>query len=305
MNNTQRNKLNMYKLLKDFLLSSEAITNNWKAFAALFLKFCAFIVQIEDLAAVQAKDNSGIKVSKASVRNTLIEAMLAVARKCMSYAKVNQLDEFYANVKMTKSKLKQLAGTDLITDCQSLIDIVREKLSDLSQSDVTEENIKELEKLLSNFKEVEQKPQDAIKNKKKNTAKMNSLFKDNDAVLKTIDSVALAGSDKEPDFYQSYQIKRKVLSLGVHKTSFKLLVIDAETGKGKANVEIRIKAKDGKQLKKNIKLTGKKGHILIQSLEPGEYTYEIIYLGYESLTATFYVHENEMTNLEVILKKKG
>ena len=158
--------------------------------------------------------------------------------------------------------------------------------------------------LLNSFDLIFRKPNLAKKGKKTYTVQLKKLF----AVLKVfqakLDSIVEGVSDEHFEFWATYQNTRVVPKLGVHKTSFMLLVLDALTNKGKPNVLIHIWLKGEPQLAKNIKKSGKKGRINIRTLPEGEYVYEIVYLSYKTLTGSFFIHQGEFTKLQVVMEKE-
>ncbi len=305
MNTAQYNYLNMSTLMRDFLLASHDITDKLTDFGEPFAGLCSTITQIEAVAALQVQNKTGITVSKSSVHKALILAMVGISIKCKRYARVNKNPEFRALTKMTKSGLNNLGDKALIIKCQSFIETVQAKLADLASVKVTAESIHDLSQLLESFNQIFQQPETSVQNKKELTAQLKVLFVTLKEFQKTLDDIAEGISDEEPAFYNSYLIKRVVPKLGVRQAAFMLTLLDYLTQKGKPNVEIRIRLKGGPQLKKYIKKSGKKGRILIRSLAPGEYVYEIVYLGYKTLTGSFFIHEGETTKLTFVMEKEG
>ena len=82
MQDRQRNKLNMYVLVKDFLLASVTITGRWGAFEALFASFTDYVAEIFSVSAKQDEDKTGVTKAKSLIKAKLTQKMQEISEKC-------------------------------------------------------------------------------------------------------------------------------------------------------------------------------------------------------------------------------
>ena len=303
MQDRLRNKLNMYVLVKDFLLASETITAKWAAFAALFAGFAETITEIFSVAAQQQEDKSGVTKTKAQVKASLIENMVTISEKCVAYATVEEKLDFLALTKFMKSDLQRLADADLIKTAESLHKNVLPKFDDVKVYELKQAELTELLELKNQFLTIYTRPAGDIENSAKLTARLDLLFKGADAALEKMDAILQLSRVSAPDFYEEYTRRRTIGKTATRTRALQLWVVDDVTGLPVAKAKVKVRFKSGTELAKVVRSTGGKGGMIVASLDAAEYEYEVSYGGYVTSTGSFFVNDGVMTEVVVRLKK--
>lgn len=305
MNDKQRNKLNMYVLVRDFLLASPTITSKRILFAGLYGSFRDYIAEIFAVSEQQERDNSGVTKTKKSTKEALIKKMLSISKKCIGYASGVEDLIFLQLIKITKSQLKTNADADLVKKAEDMIRNVVPKLADLVVYGIIASDLETLTVLKDDFLSIYTKPTSEKESTAQLTVRLNLLYKQADAVLLKIDDQLGSLFDIEPEFYDGYLRKRALVQLAKRLRAFEMWVADDETGIAMANVNIAIttKAKAGSELTKTVKRTGAKGSVQMNNLLTGGYEYEVNFGGYVLQRGSFFVNDGEMTTVKVRMKK--
>jgi hypothetical protein len=303
MQDRQRNKLNMYVLVKDLLLASTTITAKWTAYAALFARFESHVNEIFTVAGQQTADKSGTTKSKIQVKKLLIDKMEEVSEKCRGYATVEEDFEFLSLIKFMKSDLQKLADADLVKTAETFHANVLPKVALVAEYELTPADLATLLTLKNDFLVIYTMPRDNVQSTAQLTARLNVLFELADAVLLKIDAIIQTARKSEPTFVETYNSKRTLTKTATRTRALKLTAVDDATGLPIAKAKVKATTKAGSELWKNVKLTGAKGGITDNLLSDGEYNFEVSYGGYVKETGSFFVNEGTTTDVEVRLKK--
>ena len=314
MTDNQRNKLNMYVMVRDLLLASVTITNKLVVFAALIATFTDYVTEIFAVSEQQERDNTGVTKTKQAIRAELIKMMELISKKCVGYASGVEDYTFMQMIKVTKSQLKNLADADLVKKAEDMITNVTPKLPELAGYSITQDVLDALRGLTSDFVSIYTTPTGNKESKAQLTAKLNLLFRNTDAVLKKMDAQSGALFDTDPDFCDEFTRKRAIVKLARRLRAFQMWITDEETGLpiGKANVKIMKKdgsnlmtavASSGTDLQKIVKRAGTQGGVFMNNLTAGEYSYEVSLGGYVMVTDSFFINDGLMTEVKVGMKK--
>ena len=303
MQNRQRNKLDMYVLVKAFLLASVSTTDKWKAFAALFATFTDYVTEIFSIAAQQEADHSGVTMTKQRQRDSLAKKMESISEKCRGYATVAEDLDFRKLITFMKGELHNMADAALITAAERLYTQVMPRLPDIADYNLGESDMAELLDFKNQFLAIYTKPEEAIVDTAKLTERLATLFGLCDALLEKMDAIVLAGRTLDPDFYDGYT-RMRVLGQAASRTrALQIGVVDNESGLPVAKARVAYWFKSGSELQKSVKVSGAKGGISKNSLDAGEYLYEVSFEGYNTERGSFFVNDGLMTEVIVRLKK--
>lgn len=303
MQDRQRNKLNMYVLIKEFLLKTATITAHWGAFAPFFSEFELAVTEIFSVAALQEEDKTGVTMTKAQIRVALIAKMLEVSEKCRAYATVTGNMEFLALIKFMKGELIRLADVDLIKKAESLNLNVLPKLNEIADYDLEAKELEELMILRSQFMEIYTKPESDKDTITKLTEKLDLLFKKADALLAKMDAILLLSRIKYADFYAEYTSKRTIGKVATRTRALQIWVVDDITDLPIAKAKVNVSKKSGTDISRIIKTSGAKGGVIEATLDAGEYLFEVTYGGYLTETGSFFVNDGVKTEVRVRMKK--
>ena len=299
----QRNKLNMYVSVKDFLLASSAITGKWTAFAALFASFVDYISEIFTVAGQQTADKSGATRTKSQIKKMLIDKIGEISEKCRGYATVAEDYEFLSLIKFMRTDLQKMADADLVKTAETFHANVLPKVALVAEYDLTPADLTTLLTFKNEFFEVYTMPRNHIQTVTQLTARLNVLFDLADAVLLKIDAMIQTLRAGNPAFVDAYNSKRAILQTASRKLALRISVVDDATGLPIAKAKVRVKTKAGADVWKNVKLTGDKGGVIEKLLQDGEYDHEVLYGGYVAETGSFFINEGTTTDVVVRLKK--
>ena len=313
MNDQQRNKLNMYVLVRDFLLASSTITNKIAVFAALILTFNDYIKEIFAISEQQERDQTGVTKTKKSVRAALIAQMEKISKKCVGYASGVDETAFLQMIRVTVSQLRLMADADLVKKAEDMVTIVTPKLPDVAGYNVTQSDLDTLSGLKSDFVSIYTAPTGNKKTKSQLTEKLNALFSNTDGVLGKIDDQVGALYDTDPDFFAEYNKKRVLVKLAKRGRSFQMRITDADTGLPVKNAVVKLLYKadsngmkastsSGADLTKVVKKAGAQGRLIQNSMTTGEYSYEVSLGGYVTETGSFFINDGQMTEVRVLLR---
>jgi hypothetical protein len=313
MKDSQRNKLNMYVLVRDYLLASVTITNKIAVLAALISTFNDYITEIFAISEQQERDQTGVTQTKKSLRAALIAQMEKITRKCVAYASgVNDV-VLLQMIRFTPSQLKAMADADLVKKAEDMVTVITPKLADVAGYNITASDLESLSGLKTDFVSIYTAPTGNKKSKSQLTEKLNALFGSTDAVLEKIDDQVGALYDTDPDFFAEYNKKRVLVKLSKRQRAFQMWITDAETGQPikkavvklvnkTANNGLKAATSSGADLTKNVKKAGAQGGLIENSMPAGEYAYEVSYGGYVTQTGSFFVNDGQMTEVRVLLR---
>jgi len=299
----QRDKLNMYVLVKDFLLASAIITSKWTVFAALFASFTDCVTQIFTVSGQQKDDKTGITKSKDQLNQKLVEKIEEISIKCRAYAAVAEDAAFMSLIKFMKGELLKLADADLVKTAETFYNNVLPKLALVADYDLVQADMDELLILKNDFLAIYTKPKGNIKETAQLTALLNTLFAMADKVLLKIDAMVQSAYKKEPAFVEEYNRKRIIVKTAARTRALQFTVLNDATGEPLPKAKVIIKAKTGADLVKNVKRSGKQGIVNKDILADGGYDYEVEYNGFVIEKGSFFVNNGVTTKVVVRMKK--
>lgn len=312
MTDPKRNKLNMYVLVRDFLLASVTITNKLVVFAALFSTFNDYITEIFAISEQQERDQSGVTQTKQKVKAALIAQMEKISKKCVGYASGANDAVFLQMIRVATSQLKAMADADLVKKAEDMATIVRPKLTVLTGYNITASELDILTGLKTDFVSIYTAPTGNKKTKSQLTEKLNELFGSTDTVLGKMDDQVGSLFDTDAAFHNEYFKKRVLVNLARRLRAFQMWITDDVTGMPIKNAVVKIwmtadsngvKAKQSKgaDLVKNVKKAGAQGGLVQNNMSAGEYSYEVSLGGYVTVTGTFFINAGQTTEVRVKL----
>lgn len=294
----------MYVLVKDFLAEHAAITSRWTAFGGFYAELVGYVEEIFVVSGKQESDIRGAAMEKADAKEKLCGKVLVVSEKSMGYATVEEDEAFLSLIKFTKSKTERMTDATLLAKARGLYTNVLPKLGVLGDYDLEAGELEALRELTEAFETIYTRPESQIKERKALTARLREIFVLTDEVLRIVDAMVKTARVREPDFVAGYKLRRILPKLAYRRRALELWVADEASGEpvGRARVVIARKDGAGKPIRRK---TGKKGGIVMNNLEAGEYVYEISFGGYVVAKGVFFVNRGEMTRVRVELVRSG
>jgi hypothetical protein len=304
MNDKQRNKLNMYVLVRDYLLASATITNKLVVFAALLASFMDYVIDIFAVSEQQERDNSGVTKTKKTLKSDLRKKIFSIGKRCIGYASgINDLT-FLQLVSITKSKLDLMADADLVKKAEDFITNVTPRLTQLTGYGVTANDLEALLFLKDEFVAIYTVPTGNKESTAQLTTRLRLLYKLADAVLKRIDDQVGSLFETDAEFHDEYFRRRAIVQLAKRFRSFQMWVKDFETGlpMAKVHVVITSKTKNGTEFTKSVKRTGSKGGVAMNNMTAMEYDYEVSFGGKVTVRGSFFINDGMMTEMTVEMR---
>jgi 5-hydroxyisourate hydrolase-like protein (transthyretin family) len=314
MKDLDRNKLNMFVMVDEFLLASVTITNKIVIFAALYQVFKDYVTEIFAVSEEQEKDQKGVTKTKQAVREALIAQLEKITRKCVGYASGVEDFVLLQMVRIASSQFKIMADADLVKKAESLVTELTPRLPDLEGYNVVESDLDLLTSLKNDFKSIYTAPVGNRKTKKQLTEQLSVLFSKTDAQLGKMDDQVGTLFDTDAAFHDEYFKKRVIVKLARRMRAFQMWITDDVTGLPVKKARVKIIKKDGSDvtkaaqsvgsdLAKNVKVSGAGGGVANNNMEAGEYYYEVSLGGYVTATGSFFVNDGLMTEVRVRLVK--
>jgi 5-hydroxyisourate hydrolase-like protein (transthyretin family) len=303
MDDRKRDKLNMYVLVKDFLLAQTAITGKWAAFAALFASFVNYVAEIFRVSGMQTDDKTGVTKTKSQLKALLIDKIVDISGKCVAYAIVTEDNAFLSLIKFVKTDLQKTADADLVKTAQTFHANVLPKLALIADYDLSQAELDALLSLNSDFLAIYTKPAGNKKEGTQLTAKLNTLFALADKLLVKMDAIINSAHKSAPAFVDEYNSKRVIVKTASRSRALQLEVLNDATGEPLAKAKVTIKSAAGPDLAKIVKRTGKQGNITKDILTDGEYTFEVEYNGCITERGSLFINNGVMTKVVVRMRK--
>ncbi len=304
MNAIQVKKLGMFKQLRAFLLLSLSITGKWKSFAKWFAKFSDTIDLIEDTAEEQEESKGKSAKAKLEGRTKLKEKIIGIARKCISYAKVEaeedfELIEFFHHI---RNAIWSVSDELLLTYGRSLLAKITELKLPLADYDVTDDHRLELTKLIADFNKIYNKPETNSQDTSQFTDQLEALFAENEHNLEKLDSIVDAGFETDPEFHAMYFSKRHFEKPHYHKVALMAKIQD-EQGNPLYKAKLILTPDDENGSPRVERKTSKKGNLIEKTMQVAKYNYKAIYGGLLDATGSLFIHEDQTTKLIIVMKK--
>jgi hypothetical protein len=294
-----------YKVIEEMKRKRELWSGN-KAISDVVGKINNTLSEIEDVNAKQKITSAGATKKKTKIRKELDNLSNVFLGSFRSYARQIDDVQLYEKYDLTITEIRKVKDTEVIGESKSIIAFATEHLKELKDFGTTQKMVDEYKLIATNFREVLALPQIIIAERRTLTQKLKDLFKQLDEMLnEDLDNYMMQFITKNPDFYSDYENARVIYD----DVTISKSLMGKVTG-GEAEIEvityvtITVKFKAGTDWKEYTARTSKKGNYQFKGLPEGKCTVTFQKNYYETLTIESEVHNNEMTRLNVQMKKK-
>ena len=299
MTNLQIGFNNMALGLKETLAPYSSITNGLPNFAANATLLFGFIPQIQSCSKKQKTKKAGVKDDKNEQREELIITTTDNATKLKVYAMFTKNMELQKDAKITLSKLKSLADTEVVVYAQKTYDLIQPNVAKLATYGITAATQTSFATLITNFNASIGKPKAIRISQKQNTKDLADLFAQAEEALANMTAAVEIVHRSQPAFYAIYHDAIKI-DVTSNTMALKVTVADSKTKEGIKNVKAEITQKATIVLAKK---TSEKGGFTVQNLAKGQYQLSLKKEGYKDLLVPFNISSGEMTKLNLTLDK--
>jgi hypothetical protein len=310
MNNKEESCLSMYLTFKDFQASYTAITNalpNYSTNSAIFLNT---IPQIQAYSQLQKTSKKGVTEVKNQAKENLIVMTSDYFRKLGVFAKFTNNITLAQEVKISESKLRQVADTAVKDYAQIAYDRAQANIASLAQYGITAATQTVLLSAINAYNASIGKPGVSRTESGQTTKQLKALFDTANAALNNMDAAVEIVRLTQPNFYSSYHKARKVIYNGAGSLAVQTMVTDAVTGEPIKGVTVSFtldgaasKTKAANAKPDMVKKTADKGGCKIKTLPTGIYTVTFKKVGYADLITSIAVADGDKSELNIQLSK--
>lgn len=309
MTNKQESTEKMSVATVAYLLANPTITAGLPNFPAYFTVIQTTNTQIQAAQVQQEADKSGDTVTKKLARATLIAQAIDVSRRVVAYATNVNNNALLILVNYTESDLNRSSDTKLVGSCQVIRDNANANVAALAPYGVTAPILTTLQASITSFNTSIPKVRVDTTDRGEATKLLASLFKTLLSNWAKIDTLVEMVRTAQPNFYNEYQLVRKVIVMGTGSLALKVQANDAQSGDSLANVTLTLTpantALRAASTAKTtvVKKTAKGGGSNYKSLADGDYTVVAKKPGFKDVVTTVSVVNGESTVLEIKMEK--
>ncbi|MGD8778325.1 MAG: hypothetical protein PVH88_05115 [Ignavibacteria bacterium] len=219
MNKHEENLLSMFNAVDVLLQENSSTIEAIPMITTSHEKFTGVINDIRN------KDNelnsvaAGKTAGKENAEDDMIDAIIPVTSVIYAYAKINNLEDLKAVVKVTPSSLKLLRDNDLLNRAKFINDKVAELITELVDYGITEEILSQLNSKVQAYIDALADKETGFAERSAARKNLSSLFdKANEILKEELDNLMELFRESNIDFYNQYISARVIKDLGVTKS---------------------------------------------------------------------------------------
>jgi len=270
-------------------------------------KFNTILTEIGKQQAIHVQILIGYTIEKHEKEAAVIKDLLFVMPSIRTWAADNNKSGVKGAATMSESDIAKLADTLLLAKAKDMKKLIEDNAGIIDPDYVPNARKTAFDANILAYEAVIEMPETLIAQRAEATQAMNIAIDDGVKLRKDtfLDAIKRKRED-EPDFFKGFKQSMKINSNPTHKLSFIGNIFEAipDDGTGTkgnhaiANVRCFIPALN------KVAISGEKGNFLFKSLPAGEYQVVFTKFGYEPLTMTIAVNDNERTAVAVKMTKK-
>jgi hypothetical protein len=297
MTTLQVQKLRMYMALRILLGANLAILEKLPNAIELLTALDKAIADIQANIVLQQKSGNDLKEQHDKLHTNLVTDVMDASRKMQAYAANTKNNALLKDTKFSDSEVSHMKDVDLVKTAKLMYSIVNEHLSELAlyglttDTQATLQNDTTLYEVSNPQKENEQLGQMNV------TSTLADNYKTADDIVANFDKLVEIVRYTEPKFYADYKFMRKV-DVATDVVQLVAKITDAETGAGIPNVTVALNLTDS-NLAPIVKLSADKGGFQIKTLPNGNYTINVVKLGYQTQTLSIIITGDAPYSLNV------
>jgi hypothetical protein len=216
MTRPEENKFSTCRTVLAVLDENQSLVATIPALAAAVSMFRVFLTDIPIRNMESKTSVSGKTKAKNIVKGQLIEMTIPLANSVKAFASRNNNEELKAKSKLTKSKLKVMRTTDLISTAEMIHGLLNTNISVLGDFGVTAAKATALLDKIAEYKRSLSTKDTGFSLKTATHLTLKQLFREADKVLKEeIDSLMENFKADNKLFYDEYQSARGIKDLGL------------------------------------------------------------------------------------------
>jgi len=219
MTKTEENKFSAYRAVISVLDENQSVVTSLPALSSAVTNFKALVADISVRDTEYRTSISGKTKAKNLVEDELLDLLIPLADSLNAYASRNKIEELKEKSKVSRSKLKGMRDSDLISKARLIHGLLDANIGVLADFGVTRERITTLLNKIVEYEAALGVKETSFATKSATRQTLSQLFDRADMILKTeIDALMENFKAGNKMFYDQYRSARVIKDLGLgHK----------------------------------------------------------------------------------------
>lgn len=202
----------MYKAVKSIIAENQANWSELPAFASAVFTFGERLDALMQAAYHQNLALIGVSAVKDAKRSIVVDKAFAMCSSMVAYAVVNKDVELISHMKIAKHELIYCSKDTMLILVDRIVTRASEIVDLLEDYGVIQADIDELRLLRDELDAQMSAPRNAIIDRKGHTARIKSLVRELDAIIKfQLDKLMIILKEDHPDFFTAYTNARIIV----------------------------------------------------------------------------------------------
>jgi hypothetical protein len=216
MEKRMENKLIMLRAVLKLMELNQSLWQNNAAIVAAYNELCDLVDQINAYLKSVNNGNSGLAASKQNLQNALIEQAFELASVLLAFANRTNNAVLRSKIDFPISHLKGMRESELGTECQGILELVRNNQQAMTESGIANEKIDSFDELTNQYMQELPNHRLSVSQSKAINEKIKTLMTQALALTSgQLDRLMISLKSAQPDFYASYLNARKVVDYGI------------------------------------------------------------------------------------------
>ncbi|MBI3502286.1 MAG: hypothetical protein HY063_10880 [Bacteroidetes bacterium] len=242
MDNIQFNQLNMFRSVSKHASKHQPITDTIVAFKNGIIALNVKITAIQTTSGEADLAISGVTENKNQLQEALVQSTFSHISPTMAYAVSINDTTLEGEMNYSITDLQRLNDDQLGQDAQTLLGIVNNLISSLSDYGITPATINSWQQDINNYLAVLANPRIAITHRATLNEELVTIFKEANTILKkTLDPISVSFKANNKQYLSDFEKARVIVDLGSGTTRIKgkVTILSAD-GEPKYNAKIKI-----------------------------------------------------------------
>ncbi|MEI6677012.1 MAG: carboxypeptidase-like regulatory domain-containing protein [Mariniphaga sp.] len=303
MTTGQIDKLNMYRVVSEFLEPRQTILTGLPNFDRIFRSFQSDIAEIQSLSKQHSSHNTSINLSKEEVRLALLQSTGDIARKLHAFAISMNYQILITESRLSKGELENYSDLILLDQAQKIYSRAEHHITHLLPYEIEVAALLEFKNTINNFFDFVPIPTVGSFESTLVETHIANHFRNADESLQYIDALIDIVRIPESDFYIKYRQARRT-EFANDLVALTGTVVDTETKTPIKGVTIALVRKDSLDIQPYIvKNTSANGDFYVKSLAEGIYEVILSKGGYKDMIINCTVNKGKRNEINANLAR--
>ncbi len=218
MNRSERNRVNMYRTVRDWLTSNSSLTASLAAIGTLLEKLRVLLDEIDELDTQLTRPTSDVATSKHLARESLKRLTFNMVKSLKAYALLAKDPILLERVDFTKSRVYYSTEQVLLSRAQNMLKEAQQLLQSedrgaaLDEVKITRANVAALQEAHKAFASLQSSIRTSTIERKDNNTIQSEKISEAGALIDTeLDTLIDLFEEEHPDLYQQYKDARQIV----------------------------------------------------------------------------------------------